>query len=120
MRILWVSRHKMTDEQISSLNRIYGEFEMIIADKTFDNAEDIISFADRIDVYAVVLPLVILADLFKLIPQGKELILSHSQRVPISKKVINPATGAYESEYKFQHTKWQRITQLELLTEDLI
>ncbi|NMB30529.1 MAG: hypothetical protein GX988_03700 [Clostridiales bacterium] len=120
MRILWVSRHKMTDEQISSLNKIYGDFELIMADKTFEKAEDIVNFIDGVDVYAVVLPVVILADLFKLIGREQDLIYSHSQRVPTSKKVINPATGAYELEYKFQHTKWQRITQLELLTEDLI
>lgn len=53
-KILWVSRHKMTSEQIADLESVYGDIQTEILDSTI---EDVKKIAETdADVYAVVLP----------------------------------------------------------------
>jgi len=119
MRILWVSRHKMTSEQMIDLKKYYGEIEILSADKTFNSAEEIIEYAENINVYAVVLPTEILIKLFNLLSDDKDLLMSYSKRVLTEKTVLNSATGEYEPEYKFVHDCWKRVTHAEFETEEL-
>ena len=119
MRILWVSRHKMTAEQLDSLKKNYGDIEIINADRTFTNAQEIIDFTENIDVYAVVLPTEILVDLYKLLPADKDLIIPYSKRIPTGKKVLNSSTGDYEAEYMFVHDCCKKVICAEFETEKL-
>ena len=114
-QILWVSRHTMTPRQTEQLNRIYGEVQITQMDATISDIADIL--AVPADVYAVVLPLSLLAALRQ--NTDKEIIQSISGRVPTGRTVYNPTNGINEQEYTFDHLHWQRIVRLELETEIL-
>lgn len=62
-KILWVSRHQMTEGQLDDLKRIYGEFELVKFDQTVSNVKEIIEAGKNCDILAVVLPPALLADL---------------------------------------------------------
>ena len=110
-KILWVSRHQMTEAQLTDLHRIYGEFQLTQFDQTVENIETILAF--QADVYAVVLPLQLLADLKHAV--NAEIIQPVSGRVRTkSAKYHNQASGSLETEYIFQHLYWQKINRLEL------
>lgn len=119
MKILWISRHSMTEEQKGSLKQIYGELDIITADKTFSDASEIICFEQDIDVYAAVLPTEILISLFKAISADKDLIIPYSKRILTDNKVFNPATNEYEREYVFVHGSWKKVICAEFETQDL-
>ncbi len=105
----------MTKEQIDDLTRIYGEAEIIQVDQTINRAEDILAI--DADVYAVVLPIDIIAELKK--QTEKDVIRPVSSRVKSDVTKINPANGLMESEYIFRHEGWQRINRIEIDTEIL-
>ena len=115
-KILWVSRHQMTKTQLSDLHRIYGKFQLTQFDQTVENIETVL--AVPADVYAVVLPLQLLADLKK--ATNAEIIQPVSGRVRTeSAKYHNQASGSLETEYMFEHLYWQKINRFELETEKL-
>ena len=115
-KILWVSRHQMTNEQLNDLHRIYGEFSLTQFDQTVETIESFLTF--HADVYAVVLPLQLLADLKK--ATDAEIIQPVSGRVRTeSAKYHNQASDTLETEYIFKHLYWQKINRLELETEKL-
>lgn len=52
-KVLWVSRHEMTSEQLADLRRIYGNVSVTKLDKTIQSAEDILEVGDAFDVYVL-------------------------------------------------------------------
>lgn len=114
-KILWVSRHAMTDRQREQLFQIYGDVSIRQFDQTVTDIAAIL--ACPADVYAVVLPIGLLAALRN--NTDKEIIQSVSGRVPTGNLIVNPATGEEEQEYAYDHLYWQRILRLELETEIL-
>mgnify|MGYP003428097402 CR=1 FL=1 len=119
MKILWVSRHKMTSEQTASLNRLYGNCEIISVDRTFKSAEEIADYCDWCDIYAVVLPTDILISLFNIIPEDKIVLIPCSERKPNGTMTLNPATNEYEPEYQFVYKCWKKVLKAQFETEDL-
>lgn len=114
--ILWVSRHQMTEAQLTDLHRIYGEFTLTQFDQTVETIDAVLAF--HADVYAVVLPLQLLADLKQ--ATNVEIIQPVSGRVRTENaKYHNQASGSLETEYIFEHLYWQKINRLELETEKL-
>ena len=113
--ILWVSRHGMTPNQRQQLSDYYGDIEIKQLDSTVSDISEILSVPA--DVYAVVLPLNLLAGLRE--NTDKDIIQAISGRVPTGNMIVNPATGCEEQEYIYDHLYWQRIVRLELETEIL-
>lgn len=107
-KILWVSRHAMTQEQSEDLERIYGKSEIIQYDKTVENVKNILR--NDIDVYAVVLPVNLISDLRKI--TDSEIIQSVSGRVSTGRTDVNN-----ETEYIFRHLYWQKIIKFDIETE---
>ena len=116
-KILWLSRHDMTDEQVNDLKRIYGEVEITKLDKTIKTAEDILDGADNFDIFAVVLPIDLVADLFS--KTDKEIITAKSERVRLDNTVFNPATQKEEPQYKFKHVGWDKYKDVKIEMERL-
>ena len=56
MRILWVSRHTMTQAQEADLRRIYGEVEVKQFADSVTSAKQVVELGSDCDVLAVVLP----------------------------------------------------------------
>lgn len=118
-KILWLSRHIMTQEQIDDLTRIYGEIEVKTLDQSVSGWEDVVKAGADCDVLAVVLPPAILADLTDPRHNSKPVIKSKAIRIATGNTVFNPATGKNESEYKYKHGGWERVIKIEIVTEAL-
>ena len=118
-KILWVSRHKMTEGQVEDLKRIYGEFELAKFDQTVSNVKEIIEAGKNCDILAVVLPPALLADLVNPHNNKKPVIRAVANRVETGNTVLNPATGQKELEYKFEHVAWEQVLKIEIITKKL-
>lgn len=110
-KILWVSRHFLTDEQLCDLKRIYGEIEIETLDETITNIDRVLAY--DADVYAVVLPVDLIAELKN--KTNAEIIRPVSERVRIS----NENDDSEETQYRFKHKAWQRIVKAEVVIENL-
>ena len=120
MRVLWFSRHTMTQDQLDDLRRIYGEdIEVKQVSSTAVNYKDILTVGDDCDILAVVLPPAILADLTNPRNNRKPVMRAIANRVPTGNKITNPATGKLEDEFKFEHAGWERVIKIEVVTERL-
>lgn len=120
MRVLWFSRHTMTQDQLDDLRRIYGkDLEVKQVSSTAVSYKDILTVGDDCDVLAVVLPPAILADLTNPRNNQKPVIRAIANRVPTGNKITNPATGKLEDEFKFEHAGWERVIKIEVVTERL-
>lgn len=115
MKILWVSRHNMTNEQLSDLHRIYGNFELLTLDKTITNVQEILKYSA--EVYAVVLPTNLLIELKN--STNAEVIQPVSKRVATKNKILNPATNTYEQEYTYKHQCWEKIIRADVKLQKL-
>lgn len=115
MKILWVSRHELTNEQLEDLHRIYGDFELMQLDKTIKDIKEILQI--KADVYAVVLPINLLIKLKN--STTSDIIQSVSERIVTENKILNPATNVYEPQYMFKHLYWEKIIKAEIQTEQL-
>lgn len=116
-KILWVSRHKMTSEQIADLESVYGDIHTEILDSTI---EDVKKIAETdADVYAVVLPAEMIAELQKILAPEKEIIVPVSARVKTGRTVYNKASDTQETEYIYRHLHWKKIISIEIKTEIL-
>ena len=120
MKVLWLSRHTMTDEQVADLKRIYGaDVELKSSDMTVSGWRDVVSAGADCDVLAVVLPPAILADLTNPRNNTKPVIRAKANRVATGKTITNPATGKEEAEYCFQHAGWEQVLKIEVVTKQL-
>lgn len=118
-RILWFSRHNMTDAQIDDLKRIFGEIEIHHVSTNASSFRDVLEAGKDDDVLAVVLPPALLADLTNPRNNTKPVIRAIANRVATGKQVVNPATGKLEDEFKFVHAGWERVLKIEAVTERL-
>lgn len=118
-KILWVSRHTMTQAQEADLKRIYGDVEVKQFADSVESAKQVTELGTDCDVLAVVLPPAFLADLTNPRVNQKPVIRAIANRVPTGKNIINPATGKEEPEMKFEHTGWERVVKVEIVTEKL-
>lgn len=118
-RVLWVSRHTMTQEQSADLKRIYGDVEVKQFAENIESAKQVTELGADCDVLAVVLPPAFLADLTNPRVNQKPVIRAIANRVATGKTVVNPATGKEEPEMKFEHAGWERVIKVEIITEKL-
>lgn len=119
MRLLWVSRHTMTQAQEADLHRIYGDVEVKQFADSVESAKQVTELGADCDVLAVVLPPAFLADLTNPRVNTKPVIRAIANRVATGKTIINPATGKEEPEMKFEHAGWERVVKVEIVTERL-
>lgn len=119
-KIIWISRHDMTNSQLDDLKNIFGEELSIYKyDKTISENDDIKKVIAGFDIVAVVLPLEIINEIHKIKSNDVRVIQSISERVMSDEFVLNPATGKSEREYIFVHKYWKEITEIKLNTKIL-
>ncbi len=110
-KVLWISRHCMTKEQIEDLNRIAGEnVEIIPWKETVHSVLELKPSIEEIDMIAAVLPLDLLAKLLE-ICDGKMVLQSVADRIP-SGKLCTLVGGMVEQEFEFRHKYWQQIIKI--------
>ena len=110
-KVLWMSRHCMTKEQIEDLNRIAGEnVEIIPWKETVHSVLELKPLIEEGDIIAAVLPLDLLAKLLE-ICDGKMVLQSVADRIP-SGKLRTFVGGMVEQEFEFRHKYWQQIIKI--------
>ncbi len=119
MKILWVSRHELSASQMEDLKRIYGEIKVKKFDQTVKSWRDVVEAGSDCEVFAVVLPPALLADLVNPRNNSKPVIRSRMQRVQTGKTIVNPATGKEEQEVMFLHEAWEQVLKIDIVTKDL-
>ena len=118
-KVLWISRHQMTSDQIADLERIYGDVEVSQFADSVSGAKQVVELGNECDVLAVVLPPAILADVVNPRVNTKPVIRAIANRVQTGGTVLNPATGKEEPEFRFEHAGWERVLKIEVVTERL-
>ncbi|MDO4282053.1 MAG: hypothetical protein Q4D02_00265 [Clostridia bacterium] len=118
-RVFWLSRHTMTDVQLSDLKRIYGDVEIVQYSGSVRDAAEVLELAGDCEVLAVVLPPAILANLVNPRVNTRPVIRAKANRVATGNTVINPATGKEEEEFRFEHAGWEQIKRIIVETVDL-
>lgn len=101
-KVLWFSRHELTQAQIDGLKKIANdEIEVKTVNKTVSSADEIMSDADAdTSIFAVVAPVQILSDIKKL--------TDATIAVPRSKRVKTES-----GEFEFVHDFWEVVDKCE-------
>lgn len=115
-KILWISRHYLTEEQLNGLEVIFGKFEIIHFSETVEDIAQLSDYVKDADVIAAVLPVKLLSELVNM-ADGKPVIQSISGRYKTENKV-DQGNGVLVYDYKFKHMYWQRISAIKLETFD--
>lgn len=117
MKILWVSRHQLNNEQLADLFRIYGDVEIVNFQDTVKSAKQLVEVGEDCEVFAVVLPPALLADLINI--NQKPVIRSVMERVPTGTMIANPVTGKEEMEMAMHFVAWEQVDELRIVTHRL-
>ena len=117
-KVLWISRHEMTDAQRADLERIMeGPVDLTLWRDTVRDVSTLAPAVERADAVAAVLPLELMAGLLRL-AEGKPVLQAVSERRPTGKLRATPEGGS-EPEFAFVHRCWQQLVRLELETKIL-
>lgn len=107
-KVFWFSRHKLTPEQIEGLKTYLctdDELEIDHVSQTVKTAEELFALTPKdADVIAVVLPIPILAEYFKLL-DGSEILL------PRSKRVLKE-----DGSVEFVYDGWEVVTDIQYVS----
>lgn len=110
--ILWISRHEMTTEQMTDLERIMQDnIQLLCCRDTVNQIETILPLLGQADAIAAVLPLGLMSQLVSH-ANGKLVMQSVSARVPTGIYRTLP-DGRTEQEFQFVHQCWQQIIKLQ-------
>lgn len=117
-RVLWISRHQMTAEQRSDLERVMGEkVELRPWTATVEDLADLRPEVERADAVAAVLPVELLAELVQ-VAGDRPVLQTAAVRTPTGGFRTLP-DGRREPEFAFAHGGWRQIVKLELEVRDL-
>jgi len=106
-KILWFSRHEMTEDQKKDLERIYGPVTVNQINKTIKTAHEIQDNIDQADVVAIVAPIQLQQQFLR--AAGDKPVISCR-----SKRIVNP-----DDTVTFVFDGWYRIIQIDVVTKDL-
>ena len=102
-KVLWLSRHGMSDVQMESLKRLAGEeIEVVQVDRTVLEGEEVIKLAEehQCSILAVVLPVGLLSKVYEL--KGDRIICSAR-----SKRELVKSPDGEESKVVFKFDGWE-------------
>lgn len=105
-KVLWASRHSLTDDQLNGLEKIAGKVDIKTVNKTFKSAEEIAEAAADCDYLAVVLPVGLLSELYGLLKPGQTIL------VPRSKRIMIPSEDGTENKVVFAYDGWEVIEKV--------
>lgn len=108
-KILWFSRHKMSEDQEKDLSRIYGDIEITQVNKTIQSAYELQTEIKNHNVIAIVAPIHLQQQFLKL--AGDKPVISCR-----NKRIIDPADN---TKVNFVFDGWYQILKIEVVTQDL-
>ena len=111
MKVLWFSRHKMTQPQFDALkNKCGSDLEINQVDRTINSAYELTEEIESADVVAIVAPLNLQAQFVKL--AGDKPVIT-----AVSERVLTPDPDGGETKAEFVFLRWDRIRKIEVVTE---
>ena len=117
-KVLWISRHEMTNEQKSDLDRVMGDkVELITLKNTIRNVDEVRSSLPNVDAVAVVLPPDMLQQLLP-IAGNKPILRAVSNREPTG-RMLTLQDGRQEPEFAFVHVYWEQVLSVDIQTRRL-
>ena len=105
-KVLWFSKHTMTEEQKQALIDKLGEIEITQINKTITSAYDIREEIETSDVVAIVAPIHIQEQVLRL-AGDKPVIMALSKRVVLDSDWVI-----------FNFVKWERLVEVKVIKED--
>lgn len=113
-KVLWISRHEMTQEQRSDLDRITGGAELLLWKET---VTDIAKLLQQADAVAAVLPPELLAELLAL-AGDKPVLRAVSERKATGRFRTLP-DGRREQEFVYVHGGWEQLLRMDVRSQRL-
>lgn len=118
-RVLWISRHQMTEFQQKDLARLLeDEVELVTWKDTVTDLAELMPELHRADAVAAVLPVRLLAELVAAAGETP-VFQSWAARTPTG-RILELADGRREAEMQFRHLGWEQILRLELETKRFV
>lgn len=105
-KVLWFSRHAMTEEQKQALIDKLEEIEITQVNKTITSAYDIREEIETSDVVAIVAPIHIQEQVLRL-AGDKPVIMALSERVIVDGDKVT-----------FKFVKWERLVEVRVIKEN--
>lgn len=109
MKVLWFSRHPLSEEQQADLERVYGSVEVHQVNRTIQAAREIATDIAECDVVAIVAPLPLQQQFLELAGEKPVLFCKNS-------RLIDPEDGTKVS---FAHAGWFQIRRIEVVFDRL-
>lgn len=110
-KVLWFSRHQMTEDQQAALVAKLGEIEIVQVDRTIQSAFELTEEVEACDVIAIVAPINLQAQFLKL-AKDKPVIIAQTKR-----ELVKSADGE-ESKAIFIFDGWKRLEKIEVVMTD--
>lgn len=107
IKVLWFSRHAMTEEQKAAL----GNVDILQVNKTIQSAYELQKVIEDCDIIAVVAPIG-LQEQFLRLAGDKPVITAVNDR-----RIIKNDDGT-EDKVEFHFVKWERLLKIEVVKED--
>ena len=108
-KVLWFSRHAMTEEQRKAL----GEVEINQIDRTIRKADELKQEIDESDIIAIVAPIE-LQQQFLALAGDKPVIMAVNERI-----FVQQPDGS-TAKMEFQFRKWERLIKIEIVKADYL
>lgn len=110
-KVLWFSRHTMTEEQKNALKNKLGSLQVNQVNKTVKSAFELKAEIDGADVIAIVAPINLQAQFLKL-AGNKPVITAISDRI-----IIKNDDNGTEDKIAFKFNRWEQLKKIEVITE---
>lgn len=111
-KVLWFSRHDLDQDQLTDLNRIFGDVVVTKVSKTVNTAFELQEEIADADIIGIVAPINLQQQFLKL-ANGKPVIMSTSDRI-----IIKQDDGS-EDKVTFKFKNWIQLKKIEVVTEVL-
>ena len=112
-KVLWISRHEMTQEQRSDLDRITGGAELLLWKETVTDIAKLLPLLQQ----AAVLPPELLAELIAL-AGDKPVLRAVSERKATGRFRTLP-DGRREQEFVYVHGGWEQLLRMDVRSQRL-
>ena len=109
-KLLWFSRHKLTEAQYKDLQNIYqDDFILRQVNITINSAKDILPDLEWCDIAAVVMPLHLQQEALEILkPWNKPMLVCSNHRVQKE-----------DGSFHFLHAGWCEITKIDIVKKTL-
>lgn len=106
-KVLWFSRHKMTEPQLAAL----GNVEIVQIDRSIESASELQEEINDCDIIAIVAPIGLQAQFLRV--AGDKPVI-----VALNNRVLVPQEDGTEAKAVFNFVKWERLVKIDVVKED--